>query len=134
MGITTTVGLMMALTALVTWLLSLFSFVPQKDKYALRVIAVSLTITSMAAIGWPKFEQNPISLLSLLGTYLVWVGVLEFYQKEINVKRLIVGTILGLWCGVISLMITIGWTFIVPTILSGLLSATFIMLPMIRKK
>lgn len=134
MSLTSTVGLMLVLAAITAGVISLFSFVPQKDKYAFRVIAISLTIASMVAIGWPKFEQNPIHLLSLLGTYLVWVGALEFSQKEINVKRLIVGTILGLWCGTISLLITIGWTVMATPILSGLLSVTFIMLPMIRKK
>lgn len=134
MGSISAVGFMLVFPALITWLLSLFSFVPQKDKYALRVIAVSLAITSIAAIGWPKFEQNPVHLLSLLGTYLVWVGALEFSQKEINVKRLIVGTILGLWCGVISLMVKLGWSVMFTPTLSGLLSVTFIMLPMIRKK
>lgn len=134
MSLTSTVGLMLVLAAIVAGLIPLFSFVPRRDKYAFRVMSVSLVIASILVIGWSKFEQNPIHLLSLLGTYLIWIGALEFSQETINVKRLIVGPILGLWCGTIALIITIGWTVMFTPILAGLFSVTLIMLSSLRAK
>lgn len=134
MSLTSTVGLMLVLATIVAGLISLFSFVPRRDKYAFRVIAVTLAIASIAVTGWSKFEQNPIYSLSLLGTYLVWFGALELYQEKINVKRLILGTILGLWCGTIALMVSIGWTVMVTPILAGLFMVTLITLPSISEK
>lgn len=134
MSLTSTVGLMLVLTAITAGLIPLFSFVPRKDKYAFRVISVSLAIASILVLRWSKFEQNPIHLLSLLGTYLIWIGSLEFSQEKINVKRLIVGLILGLWCGTIALMVTIEWTVMFTPILVGLFAVTIILLPSIREK
>lgn len=134
MSLTSTVGLILVLTAILAGLISLFSFVPRRDKYALRVVSVILAIASIPVMGWTKFEQNPVYSLSLLGTYLVWFGALELYQEKVNVKRLVVGTILGLWCGTIALMVVIGWTVMFTPILAGLFAVTIILLPSIREK
>lgn len=134
MGISIMIGVILILSAITLGLVSLLSFVPRKDKYTIRVLAISLTTASIIALRWSEFVGSPIHFLSLFGTYIIWLGSMEFSKDRINAKALIVGSVLGTWCGVIALMEGIGWSVMFTPILAGLLSVTLILLPAIRKK